>query len=117
MGAQNTATLNFGAWPGTDLASVAVTGQASIASGSLVECWVYPTATADHSIDEHIIDPPHVVAGTVVAGTGFTIYGLEPPNRQPVTDGLGAGKGVLLENVNANQENPYGQWTIAWCWN
>lgn len=76
MGAQGIATLDFGAFPGASDTSVAVTGQAGISSGSLVEAWIRPSATTDHSADEHLVETLEVFAGNVVAGTGFTIYGL-----------------------------------------
>jgi len=94
MGAQGTTTVNFGAFPGTTDTSVAVTGQAGIVAGSLVEAWVRMEATADHSADEHMVDPPEVIAGTIVAGVGFTIYAL-----------------------TKNTRRHYGQYTVAWVWN
>jgi len=95
MGAQGTATLDFGAFPGDSDTSVAVTGQASILSGSLAEAWIFPAATADHSADEHLVESIEVMAGNVQAGTGFTIYGKN------------IGFGTML----------YGQWNVAWAWN
>ena len=68
------ATLNFSTSP-EKAASVAVTGQAAIVAGSKVEAYVRLAATADHSIDEHMIENIKVTAGNIVAGTGFTIYG------------------------------------------
>lgn len=97
MGAQGTATLDFGAHPGATHASVAVTGQAGIVSGSLVEAWIRPEATADHSDDEHMVENLQVVARDIVAGTGFTIHGHEGPD-------------------NGNSKI-WGRWTIAWVWN
>ena len=94
MGAQGTAIVNFGAFPGTTDTSVTVTGQGSILSGSLVEAWVMPTATADHNVGEHIVDPPSVIAGDISAGVGFTIYA-----------------------STKNNIRHYGQYTIAWVWN
>lgn len=116
MGAQGTTTVDFGAFPGSDTTSVAVTGQASILAGSLVEAWVYPTATADHSVDEHLYDPPDIIAGTVVAGTGFTIYAKASLPPQAVKDPVNGGRGVLSDKIDQNAM-PYGSWTIAWCWN
>ena len=78
-----TATLDFGAFPGASDASVAVTGQTGIVAGSLVEAWIRPVATADHTADEHRVETLEVVAGNIVAGTGFTIYGL---NRNPLNE-------------------------------
>lgn len=112
MGAQGTATLDFGAFPGSSHASVAVTGQASIVAGSLVEAWIRPDATDDHSADEHMLETIKVVARDIVASTGFTIHGINssevnenfPPYRD-ARDGRGAGTRI------------YGQWTVAWVWN
>ena len=98
MGAQGTATVDFGAFPGASDTSVAVTGQAGILSGSLVEAWILPAATADHSADEHIVEELTVTAGNISAGTGFTIYALHSPTSKGDT---------LL----------YGTWNIAWAWN
>lgn len=103
MGAQGTALLDFGAFPGASDASLTVTGQAGIASGSLVEAWILPAATADHTADEHIAETLRVFAGNIVAGTGFTIYGINTSQlNEPVT-----GKGTRL----------YGKWNVAWVWN
>lgn len=116
MGAQGTATIDFGAFPGTSDTSVFV-AQAAITSGALVEAWVWPAATADHSADEHVVETLTVIAGNVVPGVGFTIYGF---NTSGVTEtplgwlssgqnprAGGAGRGTRL----------YGQWSVAWVWN
>lgn len=78
--AQGTAVLDFGAYPGTDKATIAVTGQTSIAGTSLVEPWIIPEATAIHAEDEvamltHFVFVS-VPTSTIVAGTGFTIVGV-----------------------------------------
>jgi hypothetical protein len=115
MATQGTALLDFGAFPGASDASVAVTGQTGILSGSLVEAWIFPAATADHTADEHIVETLRVFAGNVIAGTGFTIYGV---NTSQLNEGLTSfraeaprvtfgGKGTRL----------YGKWNIAWVWN
>lgn len=72
-----TAVLDFGTAPGGNTASVAVTGQAGILSGSRVRAWIMGS-TADHNAYEHQTVLPlgvAVTAGSIVAGTGFTIYG------------------------------------------
>ena len=77
MGAQGTATLNFGAAPGTNVATVAVTGQATIGATDGAEAWFMGDSTADHNVYEHLHMFPDRIglcAGDVVAGTGFTIY-------------------------------------------
>jgi hypothetical protein len=97
MGAQGIATINFGSFPGNQQVSVNVTGQASIMSFSLCDAWLFPIATADHSIDEHILDKPYIslAAANVVAGVGFTIFGTAMPGSPPL----------------------YGTYTVAWVWN
>lgn len=103
MGAQGTATLNFGAFaagastfahPNTE-ASIAVTGQAAILAGSLIEAWLSApaAASADHSVDEHRVENIQVRAGDIIAGTGFTIYG------ECLVGGT------------------YGNFTVNWVWN
>lgn len=104
MGAQGTAIINFGPFPGVTDVTVNVTGQAGILSGSLVEAWILPAATANHSADEHWIDPPDIKAGNVVAATGFTIYG-----KSREGDGIGDKRG--------NAPAVYGEWNVAWVWN
>jgi hypothetical protein len=97
MSASGTATLDFGAFPGKTDASVAVTGQAGIVAGSLVGAWIRPTDTADHTADEHRIEALSITANTIVAGTGFTIYGMSASQF---------GQSTLI----------YGTWTVAWAW-
>ncbi|CAB4214963.1 hypothetical protein UFOVP1469_33 [uncultured Caudovirales phage] len=94
MGAQNTALVDFGAFPGASYATVAVTGQASIVAGSLVEAWIRPEATTDHTADDAIVDPPRVIAGDIVAATGFTIHAFSD-----------------------NTKRHWGKYTVAWVWN
>lgn len=118
MGAQGTTTVDFGAFPGSTDTSVAITGQTGILSGSLVEAWIYPVATADHSADEHIIESLAIYAGNVIAGTGFTIYVISrntivgiDSNRleQPSPD--------VNDIINNDNPMPYGLFTVAWVWN
>lgn len=78
--ANGTAVLDFGAFPGTDVTTIAVTGQAAILTSSAVEAWIIPEATAVHSEDEVVMLTPFVFPSVpvslIVAGTGFTIYGV-----------------------------------------
>jgi hypothetical protein len=114
--ATGTATLDFGAFPGKSDASVAVTGQAAIVAGSLVEAWIRPVDTADHLADEHMVESLKVFAANIQAGTGFTIYGFNTSQlneRSPggnegtvIAKGPAVGLGTLI----------YGTWTVAWAW-
>ena len=94
-----TATVNFGSFPGTTDATVVVTGQGGIVSTSIIQVQVALAATGEHSADEHLVDPPQVVAGLIVPGTGFTIYARARENFGPRT----------VPRV-------YGRWTITWTW-
>jgi hypothetical protein len=100
MSGSGTTTIDFGAFPGAADTSVAITGQTGIVSGSLVGAWIRPVVTADHSADEHRVEGLFVLADTIVAGTGFTIYG-----REDVPDTVG-NEGHRL----------YGLFTVAWAW-
>ncbi len=75
MGAQGTAVLDFGVAPGTNSEANVTVASASIVSGSLVEAWMRHEATADHTLDEVRFENVKILAGSIVAGVGFTIYG------------------------------------------
>lgn len=91
-GAAGTALLNFGAFPGNSNISLDITGQSGLLASSIVDAWILPANTTDHSIDEHIVHSPEIFAGNIIAGIGFTIYGL------------------------ANNGLSYGVWNIGWRW-
>ena len=76
MGATGTATIDFGAFPGSNEASVFVPA-ASIAAGSDVEpFWRGDDTTTDHDAEDHKWAAVFIglSAGSIVAGSGFTIY-------------------------------------------
>lgn len=74
-----TTTIDFGSAPGSNEASIAVTGQASILSTSYVEAWVMgDDTTADHTASDHkYVEVVGIkfTCGTPINGVGFTIYG------------------------------------------
>jgi hypothetical protein len=126
MGAQGTATIDFGAFPGGSDASVTVTGQAGITGTSLVEAWLFPAATADHTADEHVVESIKVVAGNISAGTGFTIYAvntstlnepLETPGVSRFRSVAGTVYGDTDPSVGGIGTRIYGTWSIGWVWN
>jgi hypothetical protein len=96
MAGSGTAVLDFGAFPGKADATVAVTGQTGILSGSIIGAWILPIATADHSADEHAVEALKVDAEAIIAGTGFTIHGFAEPSGQST--------------------RRYGTFTCAWAW-
>jgi hypothetical protein len=76
--ALGTATLDFGASPGSNEASVAVTGQTGIGAGSDASAFIMGD---DTSVEHTAADHRYLAAliglscGTPSAGVGFTIYG------------------------------------------
>ncbi len=124
MGAQGTTTVDFGAFPGASHATFTVTGQTSILSGSLVEAWIVPIATSDHSADEHILAPLRVFVSDVVAGTGFTghvVNTWQQPQREPEQwdrTRLAGPAGKVRPNITDSVAfRCYGQYTVGWVWN
>jgi hypothetical protein len=74
---QGTAVIDFGAFPGTNEASVAVTGQGTIAATSKVEAYVMGDDVAGtHTANDHRYFAALVglTCGTPTASTGFTIH-------------------------------------------
>jgi hypothetical protein len=74
---QGTATVDFGAFPGSNEASVVVTGIAAINSTSGVEAFVMADdTTADHTANDHryFNAQAGLTCGTPTTGVGFTIY-------------------------------------------
>ena len=94
MGATGTAIVDFGAFPGTDIATLAITGQSSITGSSMVEAYLDPTAadTADHSSDEHLVADIDVRCSALVAAAGFMI------------------------NLIGRDSIHYGKWNVIWVW-
>jgi hypothetical protein len=119
VGATGTATVNFGGFPGASDTSVLVTGQSGILAGSLVEAWLIPVATSDHSADEHLVDGPRILAGNISPGVGFTIYGIAWPDGYSVPDAIYRPGAVPYGYPEHGRTTPmpYGQWSVAWVWN
>lgn len=113
-GATGTTTVNFGAFPGASDTSVAVTGQASIVAGSIVNAWIRPVATADHLADEHLVETIKIIAGNIVAATGFTIYAFNTSEKNEIPFGWQqqGNKG----GQNGKGTRIYGLWTVQWKW-
>lgn len=74
--ATGTATIGFGAAPGSNEASVAVSGQASISATSSAEAFMMAEASSDHTADDAAYAAVWIAltCGVPVAGVGFTIY-------------------------------------------
>ena len=65
--------VDFGTTKKSDC-SVTITGQAAIASSSILKAWITAKDSIDHSIEEHWIEDLEIISGNIIAGTGFTIY-------------------------------------------
>jgi hypothetical protein len=77
-GATGTATINFGAFPGSNEATVAVTGQTGISATSKADAWVMSEDTSsNHTANDHRYLPQlaSFACGTPTTGVGFSIYG------------------------------------------
>ena len=75
--ATGTATIDFGAFPGANEASIAVTGQGTISGTSKAEAFIMADdTTSDHTAADHRYAAAFIglTCGTPTAGTGFTIY-------------------------------------------
>jgi len=72
-----TATVDFGAFPGSNEASVTVTGQAAILVTSKAEAFLMgDDSTVDHTAGDHRYAGLFIAltCGTPTAATGFTIH-------------------------------------------
>lgn len=109
MGANGSTAVNFGAFPGKGEAEVDVTGQSGYVASSRVEAWVLPIATADHTIDDHVIENIGADARYKVDGT-FTVraFSMNPPQTRPVTK--------ERQFNTAQRALLYGQFTLGWAW-
>lgn len=70
-----TATLNFGAWPGTNEATAAVAGQAAISTTSAAEAFLMAEASGAHTAADVAYAALFMALTCTVpvAATGFTI--------------------------------------------
>lgn len=74
MPGHSTAVLNFGAAPGTNIASIDITGITTIDSTSHVEAYLMCDTTATHNAYEHMVVPLMIRCSIPITGVGFTIF-------------------------------------------
>jgi hypothetical protein len=86
MANSGSATLDFGAFPGSNEASVVITGEAGIVTGSRVDAWIVVAASSNHTENDHAYAASlvGVSAGTIVNATGFTIHARSAEKMQGV---------------------------------
>jgi hypothetical protein len=122
MGAQGTASLDFGAFPGSSVASVDVAA-AGVISTSAIEAWIRPEATADHTDADHVAAPMQVV-GTYLSDGNIRIFGVNtndvipPLEPQPLARSSPT-SAVLPKSQLARQNSPMfvGLFKVNWVWN
>lgn len=107
------AEVDFGAFPGQSDASLDVTGQTSILSGSIVRAWIMPKDTVDHLADEHMVETIQAFAANIVAGTGFTLYVF---NTNQITENPEGPRHLWYPQCQGQQPTIYGKWTVGWTW-
>ena len=104
--------VDFGAFPGTTDAQLVITGQTGILSTSIVNAWIMPLATADHSADEHLVENIKAFAGAIVAGTGFTIYLINTNQIQEMP--IASQRPGQI--IGGRAMTVYGLWSVGWSW-
>lgn len=120
-----TTTIDFGAFPGGSDATVTVTGQTGIVSGSVLQAWLVAQPTADHTADEHRVETIAVTCGNIVPNTSFDIYATNTSQlNEPV---IPAGVvnfrqtsasiyGWAGMGIGGRGTQIYGTWTVHWRW-
>ena len=110
MGASGTATLDFGVFPGSSVATVDVSA-AGVVVTSAVEAWIRPVATADHTDADHVAAPMKVV-GQYLSNDNIRIYGINTNNVTPPWE---------LQPTGYFNQQPapmfVGQFSVFWVWN
>jgi hypothetical protein len=120
MGASGTATLDFGAFPGSSITSVDVV-TAGVISTSLVEAWIRPSSTADHTDADHVAAPMKVV-GQYLSDGNIRIFGINTNDVIPPQDAIPSyAKRPLTGRNNQyprRQDSPMfvGQFNVNWVW-
>ena len=122
VGTAGTAELNFGSWPGSAHATVAVADATSLGA-SRTEAWLLPAATADHTADEHLVENIRIIASAPTGGVGFTIHGFLPDRPGPAPlfttqrNNAGGRSNVIPTPVSPfKRARLYGRWSVAWRW-
>lgn len=93
-----TALIDFGAFPGSAFAQTTVVAVDPYNPNAIVDAWLLPAATADHSIDEHVVDGP-IVTGYADGNGNVIITGV--PKFAPTSP-------IPPDPM------PYGKWNVGW---
>jgi len=119
MGAQGQVEIDFGAHPGAIEKEVDVATGGVVAT-SLVEAWLHPDTTTDHSVDEHVaVMDTLVVQGRYLSDGNIRILArpIQPKHdhlRNPIRPATSTG----TQNFHgAERVKIHGKWVAAWVWN
>lgn len=123
MGAQGTATLDFGVFPGSSVTSVDVVATGVI-STSAVEAWIRPETSADHSDADHIAANMRII-GHYLSDGNIRIWGLNnndvtpPLEPMPITGSTDVASATRRQESIARQNAPMlvGIFNVNWVWN
>lgn len=123
MGAQGTTSLNFGAFPGSSVASVDVAATGVVVT-SAVEAWIRPEASADHTDGDHVAANMRIV-GHYLSDGNIRIWGLNnnditpPLEPSPVVGATGVASTARVHQTLARQPAPMlvGTFNVNWAWN
>ena len=91
-------TINFGVFPGSAFATTTLSGLDINDPNAVIDAWIAPIATADHSREEHIADPPMVSAYADGAGNVIVVAVPAPIRCSPIPP----------------DPMPYGAWSVGW---
>jgi hypothetical protein len=117
MGAQGTATLDFGVFPGSAVTSVDAVAT-GVVSTSAIEAWIRPEATADHTDADHVVAPMQVV-GTFLSNDNIRIWGINTNDVLPPAESLISLGQNSKTAPSDRQPSPMfvGQFKVNWVWN
>jgi hypothetical protein len=121
MGAQGTAVLDFGVFPGSNVASVDV-NTVGVVNTSAIEAWIRPEASADHTDADHLVAPMKVTA-LFLSNDNIRIYGVNlndvipPIEDQPNLAPLSKLRSPYRSPRRQNAPMFVGQFNVWWVWN
>jgi hypothetical protein len=108
-----TGILSFGPFPGSSSATVTLVAAAQSDPNAVIDCWIVPIATADHSVDEHQSSDAPIVSA-VASGANIIITGYPSGRDLPVPPGTPPAGAASQMPIASQQLMPYGAWTVGW---
>lgn len=117
-GAKGTATLDFGAFPGSNVAVVDV-ATVGVISTSAVEARIRPVATADHTDADHVAAPMKVT-GQYLSDGNIRIFGVNTndvvPPIEPQPSKGSKPRGTFVGPARQNAPMFVGVFSVNWAW-